>query len=238
MYRVSLAQFEGPLDLLLFFVKRDELDIYDIPIARIADEFLAYVRVLEQLDLDRAGEFVYMAALLIEIKVRMILPRPELDEEGEPIDPRTELVDRLLEYMRFKEASSRFEVLQGQRAEHFTRGVGEDVVALGRPEGEEAVYEVSLFHLVSALKSLLEEPPDEPIHDVRRQNITVETQRTYVLARLVQDAVVSFRSLVLRKSRPFVIATFLAILEILREGKATLIERVTESDFFLQSALS
>lgn len=238
MYRVSLAQFEGPLDLLLFFVKRDELDIYDIPIARIADEFLAYVRVLEQLDLDRAGEFVYMAALLIEIKVRMILPRTELDEEGEPIDPRTELVDRLLEYMRFKEASARFDVLQERRAEHFTRGVGEEVAALGRPEGEEAVFEVSLFHLVSALRLLLEEAPDEPLHDVRRQNYTVQTQRAYVFARLVDGTAVSFRSLVLRKSRAFVIATFLAILEILREGKAQLIERMAESDFYLQAVSS
>src|SRR5690625_568104 len=115
MYRVHIEDFEGPLDLLLFFIRRDELDIFNIPIARSADEYLSYVRVLEQVDLDAVGEFLYMAAMLINIKARMLLPTPELDEEGEPIDPRRELVERLLEYVRFKEASQRLTELKTER---------------------------------------------------------------------------------------------------------------------------
>ncbi len=94
MYRVKLSQFEGPLDLLLFFIRRDELDIYDIPIATITDEFLAYVKILTEVDLDVAGDFVYFAALLVNIKTRMLLPSKQVDEEGEIVDPRTELVEQ------------------------------------------------------------------------------------------------------------------------------------------------
>ena len=110
MYRIRLQEFEGPLDLLLFFIQRDELDIYDIPIAQITDEFLGYVRLIEEIDLDGVADFIYMAALLIHIKARMLLPRPDLDEEGEPIDPRQELVERLLEYVRYKEAAEELAV--------------------------------------------------------------------------------------------------------------------------------
>ncbi|MFW5955637.1 MAG: segregation and condensation protein A, partial [Rhodothermales bacterium] len=127
MYRVRVQEFEGPLDLLLFFIRRDELDIFDIPIAYITEEYLSFVRVLEQIDLDSVGEFLYMAAMLINIKARMLLPRPDLDDEGEPIDPRRELVERLLEYVRFKEASQQFATLKERRDELFTRGLA------GRP---------------------------------------------------------------------------------------------------------
>lgn len=235
MYRVSLAQFEGPLDLLLFFVRRDELDIYDIPISRIADEFLTYVRVLEQLDLDRAGEFIYMAALLIEIKVRMMLPRPEIDEEGVPVDPRKELVERLLEYIRFKEAASGLEVIQADRSERYTRGIQDDMIS-SLQEGDEPSYEVSVFQLVSALKRLLEAAEEEPTHDIRRFNFTVQTQRAWLLERLGAGEALSFKSLMWRKPKAFIIATFLAILEVVREGTVLLLERVTESDFLIQAA--
>ena len=122
MYRIKLNQFEGPLDLLLFFIRRDELDIYEIPISSIADEFLEYVRLLQEVDLDVAGDFVYFAAVLVNVKARMLLPSPEVNEDGDPIDPRQELVDRLLEYVRFKEASAELHVLADRRAEQFTRG--------------------------------------------------------------------------------------------------------------------
>src|SRR5690606_7366513 len=93
-------------DLLLFFIQRDELDVHDIPVASIADEYLSYVRVMEQIDLDGVGDFLYLAAMLIQIKARLLLPTTEVDEDGEPIDPRAELVERLLEYIRYKEAAA------------------------------------------------------------------------------------------------------------------------------------
>src|SRR5512137_2804860 len=119
MYRVKLQEFEGPLDLLLFFIKRDELDIYDIPISRITKEFLNYIQMLQELDLEVAGDFIVMAAELMQIKVRMLLPRePGQDEED---DPRADLVKRLLEYKRYKEASTVLSVLEGESGKLFYR---------------------------------------------------------------------------------------------------------------------
>src|SRR5690625_4741258 len=147
MYRVHIEDFEGPLDLLLFFIRRDELDIFNIPIARIADEYLSYVRVLEKIDLDAVGEFLYMAAMLINIKARMLLPTPELDEEGEPIDPRRELVERLLEYVRFKEASQRLTELKTERADVFTRGLAAEDAEAVDPAAS-AKVDASIFDLI------------------------------------------------------------------------------------------
>ena len=106
MYRVQLDQFQGPLDLLLYFIRRDEIDIYDIPIAKITSEYLHLIEDIKALNLSVAGEFILMAATLMNIKSKMLLPRLELDDEGEPIDPRLELVNQLVEYQRFKEISS------------------------------------------------------------------------------------------------------------------------------------
>jgi len=106
MYRVQLDQFQGPLDLLLYFIRRDEIDIYDIPIAQITAEYLQLIEDIKAMNLSVAGEFILMAATLMNIKSKMLLPRPELDDEGEPIDPRLELVNQLVEYQRFKEISS------------------------------------------------------------------------------------------------------------------------------------
>ena len=122
MYRIQLKDFEGPLDLLLFLIRRDELDIFDIPIAAITHEYLEYVRVLEDIDLDGAADFIYMAALLIGIKARMLLPSPETDDESEALDPRQELVERLLEYRRYKEAAEKLGTLSEERSMLFTRG--------------------------------------------------------------------------------------------------------------------
>ncbi len=218
MYRVELQQFEGPLDLLLFFIKRDEIDIYDIPIARIADEYLAYVRVLEEIDLDGVGDFIYMAALLINIKARMLLPTEETDEEGEVVDPRRELVERLLEYVRFKEAADQLETRLEHRREHFTRG--DASMDQERVEDEHEVdVDASVYELVEALGRVLEkaEEEEEPIHEVEPLEHSVEEQQRYILRRLVEESSISFGRLVEGGSKGFIIATFLAVLELARQ---------------------
>ncbi len=227
MYRVHLKQFEGPLDLLLFFIRRDELDLYDIPIAHIADEFLAYVRLMERIDLDGVGEFIYMASLLINLKARMLLPGQETDEEGEPIDPRRELVERLLEYVRFKEASQQLDVQRTRRADRFTRGK-----ASSEREALEATpelqVEATIFDLVSALGDILTdtEQEEEPVHAVERVEYTVEEQQAYVLERIRDGRPMSFRMMMRTAAaslasrvqvKAFVIATFLAVLELARQ---------------------
>ncbi len=237
MYRVELEQFEGPMDLLLFFIKRDEIDIYDIPIARIADEYLAYVRVMEEIDLDGVGDFIYMAALLINIKARMLLPSQEADEEGESVDPRRELVERLLEYVRFKEAADQLSTRQERRREHFVRGdASEDRDRV--EESHEVEVDASVFELVEALGRVLEadeEDEEEPVHEVEPVEYTVEEQQRYVIQRLRREPQVSFRSLIRGESRGFVIATFLALLELARQQHLRLRVADRASDFSVEA---
>ena len=224
MYYVSLEQFEGPLDLLLFFVRRDEVDIYDIPIAKIADEFLAYVRVMEEIDLDGVGDFIYMAALLVRIKARMLLPQEETDEDEGEGDPRRELVERLMEYVRFKEASDRLSERQARRAERFTRG-STAVEEERWGERRDVEIDASVYDLIDALGGILIDPPEveEPQFDIEPFEHTVEQQQEYVLRRLCSGRRESFRMLVQGQSQAFVIATFLAVLELARQQQVQLL---------------
>jgi len=237
MYRVELEQFEGPMDLLLFFIKRDEIDIYDIPIARIADEYLAYVRVMEEIDLDGVGDFIYMAALLINIKARMLLPSQEADAEGEDVDPRRELVERLLEYVRFKEAADQLSTRREHRREHFVRGdASEDRERV--EEAHEVEVDASVYELIEALGRVLEADDDEdhePVHEVEPVEHTVEEQQRYVLRRLDRESRVSFQDLVHRRSRGFVIATFLALLELARQQYLRFHVESKASDFLVEA---
>ncbi len=236
MYEVRLQQFEGPLDLLLFFIRRDELDIYDIPIAGIADEFLAYVRLLEQVDLDGVGDFLYMAALLINIKTRMLLPGQEVDEEGEPIDPRQELVERLLEYVRFKEASEILSEAHDRRQEQFTRGQELDAAAELQDTGE-TMAEASIFDLVQALRRVLTESEVQVVtHEVEPESWSLEGQQEY-LAGILQDGERhSFVELVSGNPRGFIIATFLAVLEMARSGLVGIFVERSALDFYLSAS--
>lgn len=233
MYRVHLDQFEGPLDLLLFFIRRDELDIYDIPVARITDEYLEYVRLLEQIDLDGAAEFIFMAAVLIQIKARMLLPRPELDEDGDPIDPRQELVERLLEYIRYKEAANQIEEQWNRRQELLARGDASSERER-YASAVEVSYRVTLFDLMGALQRVLERTPDETArHELPPYEYTIEEQRLYVFETLNRGRS-SFVRLVENRPKPFVIVTFLAILEMLQRQVIKLVAGVSPEDFGLQ----
>lgn len=230
-YRVQLDRFEGPLDLLLFFIRRDELDIHDIPIARLADDFLDAVRTMEHVDLDAAAEFVYTAALLIQIKARMLLPRPDLDDDGEAIDPRRELVERLLEYMRYKEAAGHLEGRWEARAALATRGEA------SAPEAAPAEPEIraGLFDLLTAFSAALRrasEAPASPAHQIERETYALEVQRAWLLGRL--QAATSFARLMRGRSRAFVIVTFLAVLDLLQGGHLRLILGTTPEDFALE----
>ncbi|MDX1547177.1 MAG: segregation/condensation protein A [Rhodothermales bacterium] len=238
MYRIQIQDFEGPLDLLLFFIRRDEIDVHDIPIAHIADEFLGYVRVMEQIDLDGVADFIYMAALLISIKVRMLLPRPEVDDEGEPLDPRRELVERLLEYMRYKEAAQGLAAYHEQRGDLFTRGAASAVHPDAAWEREpEEILNASLFNLIGALRRVLTEADaDEPHHAVAAVEYDVATQRAFVLDRLGREGPLTFVALARHRHKGFVIATFLAVLELARQGAVHLARTPDASDFIVAPA--
>ena len=215
-FEVALPRFEGPLDLLLFFIQRDELDVFDIPIARITDDFLAYTRALRAVDLDAAGEFVYFAALLISIKAKSLLPVPETDEAGEPVDPRRELVERLLDYVRFKEAAGHLAGFHAARAAHATRPA--DALADGAPAGPAPLAPGTPWTLVRALRRLLVVVPEPVQHAVRRVRVTVAEALGRLADALAAGGRVSFRAFTHAHDRSFVVAALLGVLEGTRAG--------------------
>ena len=178
MYKVKLEQFEGPLDLLLFFVKRDELDIRDIPITKITNEFVEYLHYLDMLDLDVASDFIVMAATLMQIKVKMLLPREEVN--GEIEDPRTELVRQLLQYKRFKEAAEEMSDLEDARRKLFFRADFSADECEKIVEVDDGLKNVTLFHLIAAFKYAMEHIPKQNFHTVERLNVTIDEQVEYI----------------------------------------------------------
>jgi len=216
MYTIKLHEFEGPLDLLLFFIKRDELDIYNIPISRITKEFLDYVHYMEALDLEIAGEFLVMAAELMQIKVRMLLP-PEPGEEEE-LDPRANLIKRLVEYKRFKEVAVGMSVQEDAQRKVFYRGYYEaDPRVTTEEEEDQSLRDVSLFDLISSFKFAIERMPKKFVHEIVRLNVTLEEQIDYILDYFSRRSEATFYELVKGMGEKIrVVVTFIALLEMIR----------------------
>jgi segregation and condensation protein A len=209
-YQVRLEKFEGPLDLLLYFIKKQEINIYDIPIARITEQYLEYIRMLEFLNLELAGEFLVMAATLMRIKARMLLPARE-DEDDEIEDPREQLVQQLLEYQRFKEAAGRLETMHYQRDLLFTRP--EPEIEPGQVDVE---YEYNLFDLITSFRQVLERAKVRYV-DLKAEEVSIEEKIEVLKLRLDEQEVIAFEDLFSEDTRPVdFITTFLALLEILR----------------------
>lgn len=217
MLNVRLNNFEGPLDLLLFFIRRDELDIYDIPIASITHEFLEYVRLMEMLDLEQAGEFVVMASMLVQIKAQMLLPRDERPDGAvdaiDDNDPRAELVRRLLEYKRFKEASEQLSTQADEQKYVLYRQMFDAEAIHAAEHG--AYRNATLFDLLKALKKAIERAPEEADpHVVTRYPITVEEKSEEIIHLLKSRPSVRFFELTGGKTRAHIVVTFLALLEL------------------------
>ncbi|MHB2152816.1 segregation and condensation protein A [Calditrichota bacterium GD2] len=220
-YRVKLDIFEGPFDLLLFLIRKNEVDIYDIPIAQITDQFLEYIEAMRILDLNVAGDFIEMVAILMHIKARMLLPKMVTDGEEEPDDPRTELVERLLEYKRFKEAAFEFKNLEEERKKYFTRRDFKFIERESRePTTEEFLEKVTLFDLMIALKRALDNMPKITYHQVERIDVTVEQQSEFLLNELKEKKMILFQDLMKQfKEKIVLIVTFIALLELIRNGQ-------------------
>lgn len=236
MYRVQLSNFEGPLDLLLFFIQRDELNIYDIPISYITEQYLDTLRLMEELDLDVASEFIYMASLLMSVKARMMLPRDEELWEDVPLedDPRYELVQRLLEYKRYREMAARLDELGGDASRRHTRGDGQaDEVEVD--ESGEALRDVTLFDLMAAYRKVLDKVRDRGItHTVEVVTVTIEQQSVHILDTLQRRGRTSFVDLCTGfTTRVLIITTFLAVLELIREQQILLLLDDDPLDFHL-----
>ncbi len=223
VYEVRLEAFEGPLDLLLHLIREHEIDIYDIPIAAVTGQYLEYIRLMETLDLALAGEFLEMAATLIRIKVRMLLPRP-IDENAEEEDPREQLVRQLVEYKRFKEAAQTLSSHELQRRDHFQHGV--DTSAYHTMDEDEIetgdfLRDVTLFDLVDCLREVLARIPERiDVHEVNLDQISVEDQLEFIRERIRNSDMICFRDLFSSASgRAEIVTTFIALLELIRLGE-------------------
>jgi len=213
-YKVKLDVFEGPLDLLLYLIKKDEVDIYDIPIAKITDQYLEYLELMKLLDLNIAGEFLVMAATLIHIKSKMLLPPDQVDEEVEEADPRTELVRRLLEYRKFKEAAAELSHREAQQ-KHFFARVG--LPKEGEVKFEDDFFEASLFDLITAFTKVLKDIPKDVFHEVVKDEFTVSEKIHDILHIMVEEPKIFFTELFKKaKSKFEIIIIFLALLELIR----------------------
>lgn len=235
MYRVQLNNFEGPLDLLLFFIKRDELDIYDIPISYITKQFMEYMMLLEELDLDVASEFILMASMLMSVKAKMMLPREDSeDEELDESDPRYELVQRLLEYKRYKEMAEKMADIDEETRKQYMRGYPEADEVDQQASGE-ALQDVTIFHLIAAFKKVLHDiERKNVVHHVEKVDTTVEEQAEFVLNTLQSRGKQSFRDIcTILKNRIYVVVTFLAVLEMIKEQQIDLYLNDDPSDFYL-----
>ena len=212
-YHIKINVFEGPYDLLLFLIKRGEIDVYDIPIAKICKEYLEYIEFIQSLDLEIAGEFIVMAATLMRIKARMLLP-VYVEEEEEIEDPRRELVQNLLEYQRIKNASEQFEQLERQRSHYFPHGNPAKDSGM-ETETEYLDMQMSVYELVAAFNAIIKEEKEERFHYIQPEPFTVQEKMDEILRLLDTQERISFRQLLMDyRETIIVVINFLAILEL------------------------
>ena len=188
-YNIKIPQFEGPFDLLLFFIERDELDIHNIPIAKITDDFLEYIHHTERMNLDLASEFILVAATLCRIKVRMLIPRKQVDEQGNELDPREELVQRLLEYRRYKSVLDEMRLLEEQRSLQNARGnISQELSKIAvKALVDSELESVTLFKLLKTFERLVRRFGDakpRTIHEIAQFSYTIEEEQQHILSKI------------------------------------------------------
>jgi segregation and condensation protein A len=239
-YTIKIKQFEGPFELLLFFIERDELDINDIPISKITGDFLDYIQHLDELNLDVASEFIVVAANLMRIKAKMLLPRKDMDDEGNEIDPREELVNKLIEYKKYKELIVDIRQLEHDRSLVFERGNVDKELALFKADMDEEaeLEEISLFKLLKSFMSVLDKYEDRQqttTHHIYRYPYTIKDQSNYVLKKLESQAKASFEDFFTGlDNRIHAVVTFLAILELLNQQTIMIRQGLGMNNFWLE----
>jgi segregation and condensation protein A len=222
-YQIKLAQFEGPFDLLLFFIERDELDIYNIPITTIINEFLDYIHDQESLNIELSSEFILFISTLMRIKARMLLPRKETDAQGNEIDPRQELIDKILEYKRYKEAAASMAQMEAERMLLIRRGnIQTEMSAIGEEAGEGTeIQAITLYKLMKAFERVMQRYHDRfnrPTHTVIRFNYTMEGTKTDIISMAQSERTLSFERIFERaENRVHAIFLFLSMLELVQQ---------------------
>src|SRR3954465_11427476 len=239
-YQIKLPQFEGPFDLLLFFIERDELDIYNIPITRIITDFLDFVHHEEKLNIELSSEFILFVSTLMRIKAKMLLPRKEIDAQGNEIDPRQELIDKILEYKKNKEAAAEMAVMEAERMLMIKRGnIQKELSHIGEEasEGTE-VQTITLFKLMKAFERVMQRHQDrfnKPVHTVVRYNYSMEQTKTDVISMAQSERTLSFEKVFEKvENRVHAIFMFLSMLELVQGKFLRLITGEGRNNFIIE----
>jgi segregation and condensation protein A len=239
-YTIKIDAFEGPFDLLLFFIERDELDIYDIPIAKIADDFLAYVHTMENLNIDLASEFILVAATLMRIKAKMLIPRKDVDEQGNEIDPREELIQRLLEYKAYKEVTEDLRRKEESRSMSFPRGnVEVELQSLAEEALADAELEsLTLYRLLQAFKRVMERfeyAKAHPVHTIIKYSYSVLEEQAQIHEKLSVKPRIDFEDIFSNiENRIHAIITFLALLEMINNQTVRILAGEGINNFWIE----
>jgi segregation and condensation protein A len=239
-YQIKLPQFEGPFDLLLFFIERDELDIYNIPITRITNDFLGYIQQQDSLNIEMSSEFILFISTLMRIKAKMLIPRKEVDADGKEIDPRDELVSKLLEYKKFKEASAQMAEMEALRMLMVKRGnIHKELSGIGEDasEGTE-IQNITLFKLMKAFEKAMQKYSDrvnKPVHTVVQYRYTMDDSRDDMLKLVQEDKTVSFEKIFQRaENRVHAIFLFLSLLELVQQKYMRIMIGEGKNNFILE----
>jgi len=241
-YTIKIQQFEGPFDLLLFFIERDELDINDIPISKITEDFLHYIKELEKLNIDVASEFILVAATLMRIKAKLLIPRKEIDEEGNEIDPRDELTQKLLEYKQYKEIIDELrDMEQNQSSKHNRGNVSKELKQIANKALVDSELEsFDLFKLLKTYQKVLdrlENRKREVVHEIVSYNYTIQNQQAHIVKRISSGRRSTFLNIFEGlENRVHAIVTFLALLELLNLQKVVITQGEGFNNFWVDPA--
>jgi segregation and condensation protein A len=239
-YQIKLEQFEGPFDLLLFFIERDELDIYNIPITKITNDFLDHIHQSEKLNIELSSEFILFISTLMRIKAKMLLPRKEIDAAGNEIDPRQELIDKILEYKKFKEASAKMAEMETVRMLMIKRGnLQKELSQIGEEAGEGTeIQTVTLFKLMKAFEKVvqrIQEKNNRPVHTVVQYDYTMEGIREYMLTTSRKEKTLSFEKIFeVCENRIHAIFIFLNMLELVQQKYMSIIIGEGRNNFLVE----
>ena len=239
-YQIKLEHFEGPFDLLLFFIERDELDIYNIPITKIIQDFLDFIHSQEKLNIELSSEFILFVSTLMRIKAKLLLPRKEIDADGNEVDPRQELVDKILEYKRFKEASVKMADMEALRMMMVKRGnLNRELSQIGEESGEGTeIQTITMFKLMKAFEKVMQRVHDrqnKPVHTVVRYNYTIEGSREHMLSFVKQEKTVAFEKVFeLCQDRIHALFLFLSLLELSQQRYMTLLVGEGKNNFIVE----
>ena len=216
MFNIKIENFEGPLDLLLYFIKRDKIDIYDIPITQITNEYISVIDEAKKLDVSIAGEFLFMASMLIRIKTQMLLPRQINDESLDIEDPRIDLVAQLLEYKKYKSIANKLKNLHFENKDSFFRNSSK-VVYDQSPNASDFLNEVTLYDISKIFKDAVNNAPTQDSFEIYRETVSLKDQQDFILQQFNNDKILSLKNLVKKlETKLKIIVTFLALLQMMK----------------------